>query len=288
MEEFFHDIGNFSPQGILLSLGVTEFNNLMYPTLYLDSKAIVDSVVLNTAKELNKQIQDEFISAMDSIREFKNFPRYKSVLVDALSRPHHVGVYYNHSGVVQAMFINTDILGGWKELQEIQYEAYPLRGTLDGWKKLYNSWYLGESTKYADTVNSRLDMMELMGIAPFWVIIENGNIGMGAYPENHGFKILNNFKDNYTREMHSAYNKCFTSISQMVAKINAGSTILRDNFTTIEYNKTKYRGHTFISKSGKEVFIINTVNTKIGLQGYGFVTSQGSVVRKFFGRIPRF
>jgi len=225
---------------------------------------------------------------MFDIEEYVRFPRYFKVMQLALSNPKHVGVYWDTKNIVQAKFIDTDLLGDIRDLQAIQQLAYPIRGDLNRWKGIYLAWLEGRSDAYADTVGYRLDLMESFGIAPFWELIEYGNQQYPAYPQNGPKRTLSSFRGVYHNEMMSAYRRVLASVRSL---LTAPDVTFRqfETISIIAEGRSQY-GYTWKSRMGRNIFAIAGTERIIGnrLVARGYILDQvGRVIKRWSGWLPR-
>jgi hypothetical protein len=126
--KFETNIPGFNPVGIMMKLGVQP-RNPMYYEIMSQIRLIITNEVLSTAVKLNQMVKDRLISDMNNIEEYRVFPRYITIMSLALANSSHVGVRWTNLNTAQAKFIDTDLLGDIKDLQENQKIVYPLGGT---------------------------------------------------------------------------------------------------------------------------------------------------------------
>jgi hypothetical protein len=285
--EYDHHILNFNAAGVLAACGVTGASTTVYLDLLIQANNIIYNQVIVAAQKLNYMLKDVYRRDMMEIDEYRDFPRYISVMDFALEKPGHVGVFYDTKGVVQAKCVDVKLLGDLWDLQDIQNAAYPIRGSLSGWKTLYMKWQRGESVAYETTVDKRLDMMLDVQIAPFWQLIEEGNDTLNAWPQNRKAQTLLGFSHTYDREMTIAFSK----VVQLMRIIATEQITLQQFDAAIaNFNNQTYFGSSWTSKSGKSIFVINgsekLVNGRLVAKGF-FLGTNGAVLKRWSGWLPR-
>ena len=284
---FIHKIPTFNPVGVLATLGVTPaIEPVRYMTLTASVLNIIETQVLVAATSLNLMLKEQYRKDMYDISEYSRFPRFIDIMVYALSNPKHIGVYWDKRGVVQAQFVNTDLLGDIKDLEDIHRMVSP-PGTLRGWKGIYIAWLSGKNRKYETIENQRLDIMEERQVAPFWEFIERG--AMGGYPINpSGHYTITNFKDEYDRKMLEAYNRCLSLTSLLVTAANI--TFRNFEATAVTYAGNTYSGYSWMSQAGRGIFVIAGTERLVGgrLVAKGFILSLfGDVRQRWSGWLPK-
>lgn len=286
--KFRHKIFGFTPVAMLATVGVTpQTHGIIYQSLLLEVTAILETQVMVTAERLNFMLKEAYRKDMFDIEEYIIFSRYIDVMILALSSPFHTAVYVDARGLIQARFVDTDLLGNLGDLQRIQRMVYPA-GSLRGWIGIYKSWLFGKSKKYEDTVNQRLDIMSSERIAPFWELIEYGN-GYAAYPQNPPKRTLTNFRSVYNREMRAAYARSLSAIR--IIALRPSPIFIGYKADTVTVGGKTYFGHRWKSITGKSIFAISgtTAIDKFGhLTGKGFMLDvAGVVLRRWSGWLPR-
>jgi hypothetical protein len=283
--KFKHKILTFNPVGILTTLGITPITYpIRYYILVAEALKIIETQVRLTALKLNFMLKEAYQKDMYDIAEYRRFPRYIEVMQRALSNPKHVGLYWDNKNVVQAKFVDTDLLGSLKDLQQVQKMVHP-GGTLEGWIGIYNAWLSGRSNLYAEIVNQRLDIMEAYNIAPFWELIERENIG--GYPTNIGQHTLQSFAVIYNREMVDAYLKCLSMLRLLML---APTTFRAFEAATVVHQDKRYFGYKWITPTGRTMFVTGGTERLVAgrLAGRGFILSLfGNVVKRWSGWLPR-
>ncbi len=281
---FTHNISLFYPQAILNYFGVTP-NMASYVRLMAAVTVIIEEEVMLAANNLNSLVKQEFRKDIAAIAEYSVID-YWSVLETALSSPVHIGVTWGPK-LVQAKFIDTDALGGLKELIEIQKAVYPKgSGNLGAWASLYARWIRGEDDRIGDTLEQRLSIMRQEGIAPFAELIEYGNEGYPAYPTHTGMYTLTTFKPHYNKEMSAAFQRVLAKVGPM-----ASAAVTAENMvaTSIVENAVPIPGFTWVSKSGKMVFVYKNRMTIKNNRPYGFgyiISPTGTVQKEWHGWMP--
>ena len=287
---FNHDISLFYPEAILNYFGIQP-NNPNYPTWVTRIRVIIEEEVLLAAKELNTLVKIEFHKDLLDIEEYTVLGGYWVALEMALSSPAQVSVEWGPK-LVQAKFIDTDLLGGLPELQEVQHEAYPEgTGNLGAWTSLYNRWLYGGTGRVwtggiGETLQTRIGIMLSRGIAPFAELIETGNEQYPAYPQHSGKHTLETFKPTYRRVMRTTYHKVISLIEPMI--VNALPETLQS--TSVAIDQVKKSGFYWTSRTGKQVFLLaNSVKMVNGrLVGSGFMlSSAGEILNKWYGWLPK-
>jgi len=209
---FDHEMSDFNAAGLLARVGMSKIDP-DYPKLLVTAKSIIERNVLNLARKLNSSLSKDYAEAMSTMTEYVWFSAYISHMQMALSDKRHVGIYYKNK-VIQARFIDTSLIGGVKDLINIQRIVYPESGTLEGWIRLYNEWRIGKSTLYVDIVTKRLSYMG-MG-APYLELVEYGNDRYKAYPINAAAGILQGYVWHYQNLMHFVFGNCYCEILPIV------------------------------------------------------------------------
>jgi len=272
---FTHNISLFYPEAILNYYGVTP-SHPYYTVLITRVTAIIEAEVLKTAHRLNKLLKEFYRQDLMDIDEYRILPGYWMALESSLSSPSHIGVVWGKK-VVQAKFVDTNILGGLKDLQSIQHQAYPKgTGNLGAWKSLYNRWLRGEDDSISKTLEKRIAIMLSSGSAPFAELIETGNDMYPAYPQHMGKHTLEHFKPIYRREMRTAYHKVVSLVRSLIPIANIG-------LTSVVINDKVERGYIWKSGKGNIIFISrNSIRlSKIGrVIGSGFILSQEGQILK--------
>lgn len=284
--KFTHNISLFYPEAILNYLGITSANPY-YGLLVTRVTALIETEVRTTAMRLNDLVKTAFYKDIIDIDEYMTLPEYWTALDMSLSSPGHIGVVWGKK-LVQAKFIDTDILGGLGELQEIQKEVYPTLGprNLGAWASLYRRWLEGTDDRVGETLRKRLSIMMARGSAPFAELIENGNDMYPAYPTHAGKHTLRDFKPTYNREMKAAYQKVVLETEKMVSTLPP-VTMTPD---VIEVGANTKNGYSWLSKSGKTIFVLDNTIRMTGnrFAGSGFIlSSSGGILKKWFGWIPK-
>jgi len=277
--------------GILTALGtLMTLSPIVIDTLLPEIVTIIETQTRISALRLNSMLVSRYSRDMFDIDEYIRFPRYIEVMKSALSSSEQIDVEINPLGIYQAKFVDTDYLGNLGLLQEIQHLVYQSTGDLAGWKGIYIDWLQGTSDKYADTVNSRLDIMEDMGKAPFWELIEFGNQMYPAYPTNGAKRTLFGFVGIFNGEMISAFNRCVLLTRLLVSSAinsfrNFGIMEVVDNNNKVSV------GYSWKTASGKNVVVLPETIKRLStgrLVGKGFIYDvTGSFVRKWGGFIPK-
>ena len=284
--KYSHNIYNFSPVYILQNLGFSA-NSPNYAILLERVKELMESEVLITAKELHALLETEYRHDISDIEEYTAIGKYWMVLQSSLANPGHVGVFWD-GGVIQAKFVDTNILGGLKELQEIQLEAYPhANGNLMAWKRLYDAWIAGTDNRVLLTLYRRLEIMQSIGSAPFAELIETGNDMYPAYPTHPARGTLTRFKPVYRNKMLEAYSRVYRAVEKLVATFPAAKALLP---STVEDGNVFRRGLQWKSKSGNIIFatagsfkIVNGLAT-----GSGYILNpSGKILKSWSGWLPR-
>ncbi len=286
MWEFKHSVSNFSVAGVLMAAGMNP-RNPAYAYLQSRTLIVIEEQVHLSALRLNTMLQDQYRKDMSDIEEYQALPDYITTMTLALSSPDQVGVYWK-KGVAQVKFVDTDKLGDLSDLQQIQQEAYPTRGTLAQWTNLYNAWLRGTDTRIRETLLKRISMMQSRTIAPFWQLVEFGNLEYPAYPQNGPKGTLESFKPFVSREMRRAFNESVRLVSLMVMAQGLQFPNLETTYMTAE-NKEVF-GYKWVSQSGKNVFAMAGTEKIIGgrLSAKGFILSaEGLILRKWTGWLPR-
>ena len=276
-----------SPTGILNAALIPV--GPVYYTMIVEVTELLNISLRTLASSLNNQIKDLYVSAMDTMYEYSNFPRYKDIFVSAMNNPAHLGVTVNERGIYQAKFIDTDVLGDLGDLIDIQKAVYPGGGSLFGWIGLYNDWLQGKNTKYADTVNARLDMMSSFKSAPFWELIEVGNFMFDAYPRNRPANILAGFKAIYRKEMNALWVRTVALVGALYKRQLNTRFIGMEDAAVIDNNKM-FAGKSWKSLKGNTIFVSgDSVRITAGkVVGCGFVLDKfGTVIRRWGGWLPR-
>ncbi len=284
--KFSHNISLFYPEAILHYLGVSPANPY-YGTVYPRVVAIIETEVKATALRLNTLVKDAFHKDLLDIDEYTTLSEYWMALDLALSSPAHVGVEWGKK-LVQAKFIDTDLLGGLRELIEIQKEVYPSQGpsNLGAWASLYNRWLRGEDDRIGETLRKRLDLMVSRSIAPFAELIEDGNDMYPAYPTHPGKHTLRDFKPVYNREMGAAYHKVVRAVEALLATMPP-PTLAPD---TLSVSGSAKSGYSWTAKSGNIIFVLENTMKMSGnrFMGSGFILSKaGSIIKKWYGWLPK-
>jgi len=286
---FRHRILNFNPVGVLLALGITPATYpFRYYGLITSAYNIIGTQVELSALKLNKLLITLLGDDMLHIGEYARFPRYITVMSNVLSRPEHVGTYWDNKNVIQAKFIDLQRVGDVGDLQAVQQLVYPLGGSLEGWRGLYVAWMSGRSDTYATTVNRRLDIMESEGIAPFIELVVDGNQQYPAYPHNGPMRTFDKINTVYNQEMLLAY----ASVLRLVQSLALAPDPSFRSFGTasVVYNDQTYFGFSWKSRVGKNVFALAGTEKLVGNRfvARGFILSpSGGVLNKWSGWLPR-
>lgn len=283
--KFTHNISLFYPDAILTYFNITPLHPL-YTDLKIKITLLIEETVLATAKRLNELVTVEFIKDMFDIEEYNILPEYAQALEWSLSSPEHVGVVWGER-LVQAKFIDTDILGGLNELIEIQHEAYPGTGNLGSWVSLYKQWISGSNNGIGDTLRKRISMMVSRGMAPFAELIETGNTMYSAYPTHAGKHTLQSFIPVYRRNMRQAYHTV-VSMAELIIRSSVPANAVPD-FVDDE-NGVRKNGFSWKSRTGKTVFVDPKTMKTVGgrVVGSGFlISAEGLVIKKWAGWLPR-
>ncbi len=281
---FTHNISLFYPEALLNYFGVHP-SNPNYYVLLIRVRIIISEEVFAVAKELNTLIKTEFHKDLLDIEEYSVLSGYWMALEASLSNPLHVGVTWGPK-LVQAKFIDTDILGGWKELQEVQHMAYQGTGNLGAWVSLYNKWLDGTDDSIGETLQRRIGIMLTLGIAPFAEAIDSGNRQYPAYPQHDGKHTLESFKPVYRRMMRRAYQRTIGLVQPMVLSVLPQNLIPM----SIMADGLQRQGVTWRSRSGNTIFLLEdslkTISGKV--VGSGFVlSSRGAILKKWYGWLPK-
>ncbi len=284
--KFTHNISLFYPEAILNYFGVTT-NNPYYRLLYPRIMVIIETEVKQTAIRLNSLVKTAFHKDLLDIDEYTALSEYWMALELALSSPVHVGVEWGKK-LVQAKFIDTDALGGLRELIEIQKEVYPSQGpsNLGAWVSLYRRWLDGTDDRVGETLRRRLDIMVSRSVAPFAELIEEGNDMYPAYPTHSGKHTLRDFKPIYNREMSAAYRKVIKTVEGLLATLPP-PTLAPE---TVEVSGLTKQGFSWLSKSGNTIFVLENTIKMSGNRfvGSGFIlSSSGSILKGWHGWIPK-
>lgn len=286
MIAFKHKIFQFTPEGILSQLGLTPASGPLYYSFLTEVTSIIETQVQLSAERLNGLLKEAYRKDMSMISEYNMFPDYIKVMENALSQSRHTGTYRDEIGLVQAKFIDTDVLGDIGDLQRIQKTVHK-GGSLLGWIRIYNSWLEGRSDEYEDIVNARIGMMLSESIAPFWRLVEDGN-GSYAYPRNGPFRTLTAFNSTYIREMKAAYQRTLSAVRALVVR---PTPFIGYGIATVEYSNKTFAGYSWLSNKGTTIFAISgtTMVDRLGhLTGRGFVLDKtGGVLRKWAGWLPK-
>jgi hypothetical protein len=284
--KFTHNISLFYPEAILNYFGVQP-RSAVYPILLKRVSALIETEVLAAAKNLNALLRVHYRKDISDIDEYSVID-YWSVLDAALSSPLHIGVVWSGK-LVQAKFVDTNILGGLKELQDVQHEAYPQgTGNLGAWTSLYKKWRAGQDDKIGDTLRRRLTIMLGKGIAPFAELLETGNEFYPAYPHHPPKNTLEAFKPYYRREMSAAYHRVVSAAQPIIEAALVTDTM---SPTQVVSNTNQLlEGFTWTSKLGRTIFVtsssMKTINGR--LMGAGFIiSSSGNILREWHGWLPR-
>lgn len=289
MYRFSHRVPNFNPVGVLVSLGVTpKTYPFRYYTLIAQVYNIIELQVKVSAEKLNALVKEAFVRDMFDIEEYVRFPGYFEVMQLALSNPKHIDVYWDAKNIVQAKFVDTDLLGDVGDLQAIQQLAYPIRGDLSHWKGIYLAWLEGRDNSYADTVGYRLDLMKSFGVAPFWELIEYGNQQYLAYPQNGPKRTLSGFRGTYNGEMMSAYRRVLASVRALLTAPDV--TFRQFETTSIMVEGKPQYGYSWKSRMGRNIFAIagteRIIGNRLAARGY-ILGPMGGVLKKWSGWLPR-
>jgi len=282
---FTHNISLFYPQAILHYFGANPTMK-SYPRLITLVMTIIEADVLIAAKNLNSIVKQQFRKDIFDIEEYSVL-NYWSVLEAALSSPIHIGVKWGPK-LVQAKFIDTDALGGLRELQEIQHAVYP-RGTgnLGAWVSFYNRWRRGEDDRIGDTLQQRLSMMASQSIAPFAELIETGNDMYPAYPTHSGKHTLETMKPYYNREMRAAFHRVMVKVEPLVRSYMIVERMVESQVVVAG---TLVSGFSWVSRKGNIIFVLKkSLTTRNRLPfGSGYVLSPtGDVLKTWHGWLPR-
>lgn len=287
--EFDHSVFNFNPDGVMRAAGADPQGPL-YFHLISEVTSIIETRALIIAVRLNESLKNAYFEDMMSIPEYVRYQDYYEVMKHALSQKHHIGFFWDKQNKIQAKFVDVQLLGGTKELVDIQKLVHP-GGTLDGWKIIYNSWLglmVGNESKYEEIVNARLALMRGAGIAPFCEIIELGN-GHGAYPHHHPRRTLTKFASVYEEHMKTAFLSVVSDVRVLLAKpsplfVGYGiSATKQDNKTYSGYSWTSHKGNTVFSISGT-----TRIDNFGRVIGRGFILDKtGNLVTRWSGFLPR-
>jgi len=284
--KFTHNISLFYPEAILHYFGIAP-GNPSYIALLTKVTGIIELEVGITAVKLNMLVRQAFRKDLWDIEEYMTLPEYWTALDLALSSPKHTGVTWNKK-LVQARFIDTDALGGLRELQEIQHEVYPSgKGNVGAWASLYSQWIRGEDDSIGKTLQQRLSIMMSRGVAPFAELIETGNDMYPAYPHHIGKGTLERFKPVYRREMRATYHKVIGMV-ELLLPVAAITTAL--TATVIMAGGVAKSGFNWVSAKGNTIFVNeNTLRLSGGrLVGSGYIISpQGQAIRSWSGWLPK-
>ena len=283
--KFTHNISLFYPEAILHYFGVTPANPY-YKLLLTRVTNLIEIEVVRTAKILNNRVKQAFRKDLLDIDEYMMLGDYWTTLELALSSPLHIGVVWS-AKLAQAKFIDTNILGGLKELQEIQHEVYPEgSGNLGAWASLYNRWLRGEDDRIGRTLQDRLTIMISRGSAPFAELIETGNDMYPAYPTHAGKHTLRDFKPVYNREMSAAYHRVVSSTEAIIATIPSTNLIP----AVVGIGALTKVGFTWVARSGNVVFVLGNsvkfLNNRFIGSGF-FLSPSGEVIKSWHGWLPR-
>lgn len=282
-----HNLANFSSMGMIASLGLPLLGNVLTQQVVVQITVLIEAQVNITALKLNTMLKNELMSDMMSIPEYARFPAYISTMINALSSPTHVGIYWDKAGLIQAKFVDMRAIGGIEELIEIQYAVYPERGTLEGWRGLYIAWQKGTSNVYSDVIGRRLELMNAQQMAPFLELVEKGNDRYGAYPINFGTGTFKRFKSIYKKEMLNCYLRILMLMRMLIIS-PLSIAIHKPAIATVDGQV--FHGHEWVSRSGNTIFVISGTERLSGkvFTGKGFIfNKQGFFLRSFFGRIPK-
>jgi hypothetical protein len=170
----------------------------------------LERLVKRNAKETAEiRIQNELIrqanNACTIVTEF-NYPPLKERLIENLKKPGHVWVSMN---LRDFRVVNENLLGGPTELIEGQRAAWGPKTAMKSHSERLFAWTYGiykpsregtASYKYAkwfedlpsyeEVIRRRLDYWGEQ--APYWYLIEEGNMGQGAYPTFQGYPFVEN------------------------------------------------------------------------------------------------
>lgn len=279
MKRFTHNLP-FSVPGVMAAASIFGANP-MYGYIYEQTLIIIEEQVRLAAIRLNELLQETYVRDMSNIEEFNRSPRYIEVMRNALSEDDHIGVIWNRDGTVDAKFVDTDRLGNIPELREVQQAAYPRRGTLVQWARMYDAWASGAQNGIGETIERRIDIMLSWRIAPFWELIEIGNQHLGAYPEYGGMGTLKGFEPYYRQEMRRAYSECVRLVVLMVQTQNLTFPDLE--VATIQSNQKTLVGYTWTSEAGNTVFARAGTEAIIGgrFRAELFILSKsGDIIKK--------
>lgn len=283
--KFSHNIPIFYPEAMLLSVGVAP-NHPFFGLLLARATLMIETEVYTTAIRLNGMVKILLKRDMLDIDEYSALPEYAMALEVALSSPGHIGVTWSKK-VVQARFIDTSLLGGLAELQEIQHEAYPQgKGSLRAWTGLYNAWLSGKDTRIGNTLRKRTSIMMTNRVAPFMELVELGNDMYPAYPQHGGKFTLQHFKPIYRREMSAAYYRVRVTIQLIINSVMASQ--MAPAIYTI--GASTQVGFTWLSLRGNTIFVVRNTLRVISnrLVGSGFMLSpQGEVLKAWSGWLPK-
>jgi hypothetical protein len=253
--------------------------------------ALIELQVSIAAEVLSAKLRLTYARDMGNIEEYARFPRYISIMDSALMRQ-DIGVTLNRQKVYQAKFVDSDTLGDLKMLQEIQHQVYPGKGNLSRWIGLYNAWLEGLSTgsKYAETINKRLDIMLERGVAPFWDLIERGNQQYPAYPQNGPMLTMKKFKTEFKREMMNAWYRILSMARPMIARIMTQNFVKFRAAAISTVGNRVIGGYIWVSRTGRAVFAKSGSEWMVGSRVYarGYLLSQeGEILRGWAGRLPQ-
>jgi len=284
--KFTHNISLFYPTAILNYFGI-DGRHPYYSILETKVITTINTEVRVAAVNLNNLIRNEFRKDLYDIEEYTLLPDYATALDLALSNPAHVGVTWEKT-LVQAKFIDTNILGGLKELIEIQKLVYPTQGqhNLGAWVSLYNRWKDGTDDRIGETLRKRLSVMMSRGSAPFAELIETGNDMYPAYPTHPGKNTLRDFKPTYRREMRAAYHRVVAEVELMIQTLPP----IAMTPDIVEVSGAGKAGFTWKAKSGNTIFVIEDSIKLVGtrFRGTGFIlSSSGSIMKRWSGWIPK-
>jgi len=268
--------------------------------LYLETFAMVaiQQNVELVAVSLNRIVRDRFRRAMMGIWEYQNYPAYMDRLDTALSDPRHTRAEYL-GGRIQAVFIDTDILGDLQDVLAAQAYAYPKRGTLQAWTGFYmafvegkkgNPRYQTQRRQYENTIDKRLSYMASHGnSAPFWMFIDEGNYVFRGFPRNNAMNVIDGMKLTYKRMMREAFMKAAATMRVYAA---ATPRYIFGAYPALEVNFEGkiYKGYSWTAKSGARFFVIEGTQKVVAGQpwGRGFILNNaGKILRKWGGWLPK-
>lgn len=287
------------PEKLLSALGVP-ISDPKFPWLLEQVTIIMHNVLMIAAIELNSKLQDNFQVAISSIYEYNLLPgQYEKVMRLCLSNPSNINVYRSSTGVWQAQFINFNLVGDVTNLQQIHIAVRGMfyhgdsAGSLEGWKKFVGGWLrTRDSSKYPypDVIEARLDMMRGENGAPFLDLVENGNMGYAAWPQNDRKDVLLSFVSVYERKMREVYIECLSSTRALINReLISGIGAYKEATVVIEDKLVS--GREWMSKQTNRIFVepgTFFVDINGRPQGKGFILDKfGNVVKRFSGWLPK-